>query len=73
MTELQLYIKENKGESLEIGETISGQFYIRPATWAGIWDGNKLVRGNTLVLFNSREEAENILKKVSKSIWHSKK
>lgn len=62
MTELQLYIKENEVETLEIGETINGETYIRPLSWAGIWDGSKLVRGNTLALFNTREEAERELK-----------
>lgn len=66
MTELELYIKENKGELLEIGESIDNSFHIRPVSWAGIWDeDSRLVRGNILAIFNTREDAERALKNLN--------
>lgn len=61
MSDLEIYIKENPGEFLDIGETISGKVYVRPQCWCGVWENSKLVRGNSLALFSTKEEAKKTL------------
>lgn len=63
MKELENYIKENSDSELVIGETNSGEFFIRPLEWGGVWQGFKLVSGSCLAYFSSREEAEKELKR----------
>lgn len=48
-------------EQLIMGKKKSGGYYVRPANWAGVWEGNMavdavLVNGNTL--FESENKAE---------------
>lgn len=58
MNELEKYIKENSKDELIVGETTLGKFYIRPRKWTGIWKDSKLISGNCLAYFQTREEAE---------------
>ena len=58
MNELEKYIKENSKDELIVGETTLGKFYIRPRKWTGIWKDSKLIGGNCLAYFETREEAE---------------
>ena len=58
MNELEKYIKENLKDELIVGETTLGKFYIRPRKWTGIWKDSKLISGNCLAYFETREEAE---------------
>lgn len=58
MNELEKYIIANPEEELIVGETTLGKFYIRPRKWGGIWKDYKLISGNCLAYFETREEAE---------------
>jgi len=58
---LELYLKENPNKTMTTGQTILGKWYVRPASWAGMWKDFKLVSGNCLACFDTSEELENKL------------
>lgn len=61
MDELEKYIKKYPNEKMLIGQTVLGQWYVRPITWAGGWKDDKLFYGNCLSYFPTREDVENKL------------
>lgn len=64
MKGLDSYIKENPKSEFIVGETTSGEVFIRPIDWCGVWQGLKLVSGDCLAYFSSIEEAETNLKRL---------
>lgn len=58
MKGLENYMKEFPESELIIGETVLGNFYIRPQNWSGVYNNSKLVCGDCLEYFKTREKAE---------------
>lgn len=61
MNELEEYIKNNPYEKLLTGLTVFNKYYVRPMNWCGIWKEHKLLSGNCLAYFDTKEELDNVL------------
>ncbi|HZK34154.1 MAG TPA: hypothetical protein VFD33_02435 [Bacillota bacterium] len=61
MDELSRYIKEHPDETLLVGPTNLGQWYVRPMTWCGGWKDNKFVMSHYLAYFPTKADAERAL------------
>lgn len=59
MNELEEYIKNNPNVKLLTGLTVLNKYYVRPINWCGIWKENKLLSGNCLAYFNTKDELDN--------------
>jgi len=50
-------------EHLILGKRTNGKYYVRPITWAGIWDADgNLKSGNVLIEFDTEEECVEYIK-----------
>ena len=61
MNELEKYIKDNPNEKFLTGLTVLNKYYVRPMNWCGIWKENKLLNGNCLAYFDTKEELDNAI------------
>lgn len=57
-SKLEEYVKNNPDEMLVTGLTVLGKWYVRPISWAGSWKEGKLLNGNCLEYFDTKEDLD---------------
>lgn len=57
-SKLEEYVKNNPDEMLVTGLTVLGKWYIRPISWCGSWKDGKLLNGNCLAYFDTKEDLD---------------
>lgn len=65
MQNLNKYSFAKSNLMLQVGEDIEGKFYIRPIRWGGRYSKGKLLEGECLARFDTREDAEDALINIS--------